>query len=158
MGSYRTETDLMPLTERFLRIVALVAVLGLAGVALWAVGTASAEDHAPRVRPVQIGNFLAEDARWTTHVLMSPHISDADRQAIVERCKRHGMNRIHLYGTNDDNYSERRGGGWWKGIKNRAVFYGPDDFDHWFHWLVQCRRAGLSITLWLWPQRRPRHL
>ncbi len=98
-----------------------------------------------------VGNFLADEGYWNTHVLMSDYISDEDRESIIQRCKDHGLNRIHIYGVNDDNYSERRGGDVWKGVANRALEYAPEKFDHWFHWFVMCRRAGMNITLWLWP-------
>ncbi len=98
-----------------------------------------------------IGNFLADEGYWTTHVLMSEFISDSQREAIIQRCKEYGLNRIHIYGVNDDNYSERRGGDVWKGVTNRALEYCPEKFNHWFHWFVMCRGAGMHITLWLWP-------
>ena len=119
-------------------------------VAITACAAHASPPQAPS-RPIQIGNFLADGGNWTTHVLMSPHLADADRRAIIDRSRQRGMNRIHIYGVNDDNYSRRRGGGMWPDIDDRALFYKPEDFDHWFHWFVECRKAGMHITLWLWP-------
>jgi len=129
--------------------VVIVVLIGILSNALSAV--TRPKDNTPK-KELQIGNFLNDNAYWTTHVLMSPHISDTDRTSIIKRAKKPGYNRIHIYGTNDDNYSERRGGNWWAGINNIALFYNADqDFNHWFHWFVQCRKNGLKITLWLWP-------
>jgi hypothetical protein len=102
-------------------------------------------------REFWIGNFLADKGHWSTHVLMSDYISDELKQSIIKRCKEHSLNRIHIYGVNDDNYSQRRGGDTWKGIPNRALEYSPEKFDHWFHWFTMCRKTGMHITLWLWP-------
>jgi hypothetical protein len=116
----------------------------------------------PNPTPVlNIGNFLAEDGTWTSHVLMSDYLhngtspnrgaSDGIRPAIIARAKTFG-NTIHVYGTNDDNYSRRRGPNpaSWQSIPDRRVFFGSGEDSHWFHWFVQCRLADLEIVLWLW--------
>ncbi len=108
-----------------------------------------------------IGNFLNDKGYSTSHVLMSDYLnnkttpdraaSDPYRIQLIERARKQGYNRFHIYGTNDDNYSSRRGGNYWIGVPNRAVFFDPKDEDHWYHWFVQVREAGMRITLWLWP-------
>ena len=112
--------------------------------------------------PLQIGNFLADGGAWTSMTLMSDYLhngvtpdrqaSDLERAKIIRRARSFG-NTIHLYGTNDDNYSRRRGAGipGWQDIPDRRLFFHPDDFRHWRHWFVECRKAGLEIVLWLWP-------
>lgn len=110
---------------------------------------------------LQIGNFLAESGSWTSMTLMSDYLhngttpdraaSDIERAKIIRRAGSFG-NTIHLYGTNDDNYSRRRGPmPGWENIPDRRLFYEEEDFHHWFHWFAECRRAGLEIVLWLWP-------
>ena len=111
--------------------------------------------------PYYISNFLNDKGYSTSHVLMSDYLnnkttpdraaSDPYRTQLIERARKQGYNRFHIYGTNDDNYSSRRGGDFWVGVPDRALFYDPKDEDHWYHWFVQVREAGMRITLWLWP-------
>lgn len=116
---------------------------------------------------LQLGNFLWMDSTpvdglYTSMTLMSDYLhngltanrsaSDAYRIQIIERAKREG-NTIHIYAVNDTNYSRRRGEsfGWWDNIPDRRLCFDPSDFSHWYHWFVECRKAGLKIVVWLWP-------
>jgi hypothetical protein len=120
----------------------------------------ASESGAPS-RPLWVGNFLWDNARKTTHTLMSDFLhngrmpdrgaSDAVRGDLIEVQRMAGMSRFHVYAYNDDNYSERRGGPHWVGLPNRALAFREDDTAHWFHWFHEVRRAGMRITLWLWP-------
>lgn len=111
---------------------------------------------------MQIGNFLADNGAWTSMTLMSDYLHNAptpDRQAsniqrhaVIARAAKAG-NTIHIYGTNDDNYSKRRGS-WpqsWQSIPNRQLFLNPEDFEHWQFYFTECRNNNLNIVLWLWP-------
>lgn len=110
--------------------------------------------------PLQIGCFLADKGSWTSMTLMSDYLhngttpdrkaSDIERPKIIRRAKSFG-NTIHLYGTNDDNYSCRRGGSAWKDIPDRRLFFSDSDLQRWYYWFAECRKANLNIVLWLWP-------
>lgn len=129
----------------------------------------------------QIGCFLWDSGRGHSHPFFSPYFTDSDRENMLTLHKNRGYNRFHIYAINDDNYSERRGGTFWTGIENRAVFYkgtyqhigggsspiAPDnlipmpedwkartiaeDREFWIKWAQKIRDAGMNITVWLWP-------
>jgi hypothetical protein len=112
---------------------------------------------------LQIGNFLAENAAWTSMTLRSDYLhngttpnraaSDVERVKIIERARGYG-NTFHLYAVNDTNYSRRRGNsnGWWDHIPDRRLLLDVDgEFDHCYHWSVSVRAAGMDLVVWLWP-------
>lgn len=120
------------------------------------------QDSVPTPANLQIGNFLGDNIAWTSMTLMSDYLhngnsadraaSDSLRQTIIDKAKTYG-NTFHIYGTNDDNYSRRRGNsnGWWDHIPDRRLFYKVEDKAHWVHWLHMVRDAEMEIVMWLWP-------
>ncbi len=139
-------------------------------------GMAQMDKTREKSRKIYIGNFLfkwKEHSYQSTMTLMSPHWTDQQRREFIDCARKHGMNRIHIYGVNDENYSgakRNRSRKFWAKVPYQPVIAGftgesdprvkmPDSWHKqtareslakWRYWFIECRKAGLNITLWLW--------
>lgn len=91
----------------------------------------------PASASVHATTFLRNGAKVTSHVLMSPKLSDDDRRELIEFNKASGYGVFYLYFANEGDYGRR------------SVAYDPGQKAAWRKWLGAIRASGARVIVWM---------
>lgn len=86
---------------------------------------------------VHATTFLRANAGVTTHVLMSPKLSDAQRDELISYNKSQGYGVFYVYLANEGDYG------------GKSVSYDAGQKDHWRKWLSKVRDSGADVVVWM---------
>lgn len=101
----------------------------------------TAQPDAPDIGPqvphvaVHATTFLRSGARVTSHVLMSPSLTDAQRAELIAYNNSHGYGVLYVYAANEGDYGRK------------AVRYSGER-DVWRLWLGEVVKSGARVIMW----------
>lgn len=81
--------------------------------------------------------FLRNGAKVTSHVLMSPKLTDADRTELIAYNKSQGYGVLYVYAANEGDYG------------GRSVRYDASQKATWRKWFSAINASGARVIVWM---------
>lgn len=89
------------------------------------------------ITSVHATTFLRNGAKISSHVFMSPKLTDADRQELIDFNAAQGYGVFYLYLANEGDYGKR------------SVVYRHEDVAFWRKWLERICASGARVIVWM---------